>query len=336
MDYNTVGSPPIRCDWLDVTYPADSPLSDALAGFLHDHGAPARRLNEQTVEYRLPWADWGNVRLERSHRGWGRASASGGSCEALRGVSAFDQYLALLGEHPHSLTRLDLCMDLPVPASPIIMGLVDRYPPGSQVYLTRKGVGTDYNLQPTAARGFTGTFYAGDKRGSARVTARVYDKQAERLKFGVDIAPLTRYEITIRKRCGATLRDVSEPVPLFWNYAAPALLDAPPGIPVWVPFTGDQWAPGARPGLSPQERLRRAIDASVDIENFMRLADECGPEGRLDLLRGVRNRVGLRSVPVSRPLDPPPAPPSSPDDLPPKPKKMMWQQGVGFLPAASG
>lgn len=301
MDYNTIGSSPIRCDWLDVTFPADSALSGVLAGFLHDHGAPARRINDQTVEYRFPWAEWGNIRLEQSLRGWGRASASGGSCEALRGISAFGQYLSLIGEYPHSLTRLDICLDLPTPASPVIMALVDRYPPGSLVYLTRKGVDVDYNLQPVAPRGFTGTFYAGNKRGAARVTARVYDKQSERLKFGVTIPPLTRYEITVRKRCGATLRDVSDPASLFWHYAAPALLDAPPGQLPWVPFTGDQWAPGARPALSDYERLARRVDASVDLESLMALADTLpGASGRVALLRLLQRRIGAR--PSENPL----------------------------------
>jgi hypothetical protein len=297
MDYNTSGSSAIRCDWLDVTFPADSPLLGALAGFLLDHGASARRVNDQTVEYRFPWAEWGNIRIEQSIRGWGRASASGGSCEALRAISAFGQYVSLIGEYPHSLTRLDVCLDIPGPASPVIMALVDRYPPGSQVYLTRKGVDTDYHLQPTASRGFTGTFYAGNKRGAARVTARVYDKQAERLRFGVVIAPLTRYEITVRKRCGATLRDVLDPSALFWNFAAPALLDAPPGQLPWVPFDGDQWAPGARPEITAYERLKRRVDASVDLASLVDLANDFpGDTGIVVLFRLLQTRLGLRSA----------------------------------------
>jgi hypothetical protein len=296
MQYNTIGSSPIRCDWLDVTFPADSPLLGSLAGFLHDQGAQARRVNDQTIEYRLPSASWGNFRIENSPRGWGRASASGGSCEALRAVSSFGEYLSLLAEHPHTLTRLDLCLDVPLPSSPIIMALVERYPPDSLVYLTRKGVAPNYNLQPTVSHGFTGTFYAGDKRGSARVIAKVYDKQSERLKYGVVISPLTRYEITIKKRCGATLRDVSDPAPLFWHYASPSLLPLPPGQVPWVPFTGDYWAPGSLPSLTPYERLRRSVDASVDLERLCALADQIPVNGRASLLRLLQNRVGLRDL----------------------------------------
>lgn len=296
MQYNTIGSSPIRCDWLDCTFPADSPLLGSLAGFLHDHGSLARRVTDQIVEYRLPCASWGNFRLENyPGKGWGRASASGGSCEALRAVSSFGEYIALLGDHPHTLTRLDLCLDVPVPSSPVIMALVERYPPDSLVYLTRKGVTPDYNLQPTVSRSFTGTFYAGDKRGSARVIAKVYDKQSERLKYGVLISPLTRYEITVKKRCGATLRDVSDPAPLFWHYASPSLLPAPPGQVPWVPFTGDQWAPGPMPPrFTPHERLLRSVDASVDLEHLCSLADLLPGDGRASLLRLIQNRIGLR------------------------------------------
>jgi hypothetical protein len=186
-------------------------------------------------------------------------------------------------------------MDIPVPASPVIMALVERYPPGSLVYLTRKGVAAGYNLQPLVSGGFTGTFSAGDRRSAARVTAKVYDKQWERLnRAGIVIGPLTRYETTIRKRCGATLHDASDPAPIFWHFADPALLSAPPGQAPWVPFTGDQWSPGARPAITDYARLARRVDASVDLEGLLAMADSF-PGGRVALMRLLQRRIGARA-----------------------------------------
>lgn len=296
MDYNTIGSSPIHCDWLDVTFPADSPLLESAAGFLLEHGAPARRITDDRVEYRLPHADWGNIQLERSPRGWGRLSASGGSCEALRAISAFGPYLGLISEYPHTVTRLDACMDVLVPAQPIITALCSRYPPGSLVSLTRKGVPARYNLQPVVGGGFTGTFYAGDIRGSARVMGRVYDKQAERADRGIEIGPKTRFEIVARKDTGITLRDAYNPAALFWHFASPALLSAPSDVLAWEPFTGESWALGARPAVPDYERLARMVDASVDIERFCAFADQISGNGRASLLRLLQNRIGLRDL----------------------------------------
>lgn len=301
MDYNTghvSSASPIRCDWLDVTFSADSTLPDSVADFLLGLGSPARRINDQRVEYRIPGAEWGNVLIEHSNRGWARLSASGGSCDALRSISAFGEYLGLISEHPHTLTRLDACLDLQVPAAPIIQHLVELYPPDSSIYLTRKGVSPGYNLQPLAGGGITGTFYAGDLRGKARVLGRVYDKQAERAKRGIVTLPWVRYELVIRKGVGATIRDAENPGPLFWHFAAPSLLNAPPGISPWVPFEGDTWAPGTTP-VDPYQKLRRAVDSSVDLERLALMADSLDGDGRRDLLRLIRTRLGLRDVAIA-------------------------------------
>jgi hypothetical protein len=292
-------SPPVRCDWLDVTFPTDSPLGGAVSDLLAGHQCSSRRLSDSVLEFRLPCAEWGNIQLGDSSRGWSRLSASGGSCEALRHVSAFAEYLSLIGSYPHTVTRLDACMDVPLPAPPVISALVSQYPADSLVYLTRKGVRPDYYLKPTPDGGYTGTFYAGPLRSRGLiVTARVYDKSRERLdRVGEDIGPRTRYEVVCRKGSRVTLRDAYDPFPLFWHFAAPALLPLPDGVPAWAPFVGDLWAPGARP-VDDYQRLRSRVESSVDLDLLAALADKV-TGGRLELLRLLRNRLGLIDVSIA-------------------------------------
>lgn len=300
MDFNTQGtvSPPVRCDWLDVTYPTDCALGGDVSDLLAGLQCSVRRVSDSVLEFRLPGAEWGNIQLGDSTRGWSRLSASGGSCEALRAVSAFGEYLSVIGSHPHTVTRLDACMDVSLHAPPIIGNLVRRYPPDSLVYLSRKGVRPDYYLKPSPDGGHTGTFYAGPLRSRGLiVTARVYDKAREILdRTGEVVGPRTRYEIVCRKGSKVSLRDAYSPLALFWHFASPALLNAPPGQLPWVPFDGDQWAPGARPEIPAYERLKRRVDASVDLDGLIALANDMPGDGPRVLLRLLQNRIGLRNL----------------------------------------
>lgn len=299
MDYSTGKPnfvPRVNCDWLDVTFPTDSPLWDEAVDFFASLRAISLRLNDSALEFRLPNAEWGNFHLQSSNRGWSRLSASGGSCEALRGLSAFSEYLGLIGCHPHTVTRLDACLDVFTPAPPIISSLVSQYPPDSLVYLTRKGVSPDYILKPMVGGGYSGTFYAPALRKKAKVMARVYDKQLERFqRAGIEAGPWTRYEGVFRKGIGVTLRDAYDPAPLFWHYMSPAIISAPPGVTPWSPFEGDTWGPG-RVDVDPYHRLRRRVEDSVDLDNLISLADSLPSGGRMDLFRLLRNRLGLREI----------------------------------------
>lgn len=302
MDNNTRLSalPPVRCDWLDVTFPTECALGDDVSDFLSGQHCSVKRIRNSVLEFRLPGAEWGNIQLGDSSRGWSRLSASGGSCEALRQLSAFGEYLALLGSYPHSVTRLDACMDVPLPGPAIVGALVQQYPPGSLVYLTRKGVSPDYYLKPNLAGETTGSFYAGPLRSRGlTVTARVYDKRQQMVDmFGSDVGPRTRYEIVCRKGSNVTLRDASAPLPLFWHFASPALLARPADVPSWSPFLGDTWAPGAGPRLSDRNRLLARVESSVDFGLLIEFADRLGGDGRRELFRMLRHRLGLHDVAI--------------------------------------
>lgn len=291
--YSLHGS--VFCDWLDVTFPSDSPLWLDLHDFFLGESCQSKALGD-SVDFRHPLASWGSFQLHRSSQGWSRISASGGSCNALRVSGSWGDYLSLLGSYPHTVTRVDATLQLQVDASPVIRSLVDRYPPDSLVYLTRKGVKPDYYLRPAlyAGGGLTGTFYAGSlKKGSSKASVRVYDKRNERLdRAGDDVGPCLQIEVTGRKGLGVSLRDAYAPGPLFWHLASPSILNRPEGVSDWVPFDGELWSPG-RVSPEPYARLQSSVSSSVDLETLADLADKCGESGRLQLLRLIRSRLGL-------------------------------------------
>lgn len=288
-------TPHAFCDYLDVTYPADSPVWSEVSDVLSRAQASFRNLVPSGIECRF-FEVYGVLRVS-SGANWLRISASGGVCSHLRDIGLFEAYLHALGSSPHRVTRLDASLDVAVDGSQVIKGLMGRYGPDDPVYLTRKGIRAKPLLTPRASDGaLTGTFYVGH-RSKARVTARVYDKAQERLdNAGLVIPPLTRYEVTLRKDVGVTLRDAFDPTAAFWHFASPALLQAPPGVPGWSPSEiGWESSPVKR---DPFEKLASRVNRSSELDQLIELADACGEGGRLDLLRLLRSRLQLFDVAI--------------------------------------
>jgi len=274
------------CDYLSVTYHPEDHPSSRVCLFLAEHGA------ELACEglYRL--GDGGTVKVGRMY-GSQRVSASGAALEYLRGKGAYMDYLSILSEAPHRVTLLDAARDYPVDAPPVLAALQRRYK-GSPVYLTRKGVGWKVLLSERPSDGaVTGTFYAGHD-GSARVSAKVYDKQEEaRIKRGKLLPPTTRYEVRVKKDTGITLRDAAEPERLFWHYASPSLLAAPDDVPPWSADWSQGWSAGPRPEFLPAELLARRVSSSPELDLLLSIADEMGPGGRVWLARRLMDRLGV-------------------------------------------
>lgn len=273
----------IFCDWLDVTHPAVATPIDDLRLLLLSAHAEVRHGDV----YRL---GEGTVKIDHKAR-FTRCSASGGALAHLRLIGAYSDFLGLLGTFPHRVTRLDAALDVAADGADVIAGLRRRYADG-QVRLGRKALGVKLLLSVRPDGRETGTFYVGH-RSAARATARVYDKAWERSeKAGVEGPPRTRYEVTVRKDYGATLRDAAEPARLFWHVASPALLDAPGDIEPWDSSWADGWsAPTVE--LLPAEVLSRRVSSSPELELLLNVADRLGPNGRILLARRVLQRLGV-------------------------------------------
>lgn len=276
----------VFCDWLDVTYsPAEAPFP-SINRILLSHGFDAESADRSAFVYRLG----GAVVTFGPSRGSLRLSLSGQACAVLRAASAWDGFLSELATCPHRVTRVDAALDLPMDGADLVDLMRRRYPAG-QVNLRRKAVPTSVFLAVRPDGRETGTWYAG-RRTRARFTARVYDKAWEALEKRSELLPPTaRVEITAAGGdSGATLRDAYNPEALFWHVASPSLLDAPEGLPVWIPNQDLGWtAPPA--DFDPAALLRRRVESMAMLDALALVADDLGPNGRAYLVGLIKAKL---------------------------------------------
>lgn len=283
---------PIFCDWLDVTFSPDCAPFPSVNRLLLDAGFDAESTDRVSYTYR----NGRSVVMFGPTRGTIRVSVSGSACALLRSIGRWDDLLSELSSVPHRVTRVDAAMDLPMDGADLVDLMRRRFADGT-VNLTRKAVTTSAFLavRPSDGRE-TGTWYAG-RRSRARFTARVYDKAWEALqKRGEKMPPTARVEVTAAGGdSGATLRDAALPAGLFWHIAAPSLLDAPEGTPVWKPNQDLGWVAPNRE-FDPAALLRRRVDSFAMLDALAAVADELGPEGRNYLLSLIEERLRAPAV----------------------------------------
>lgn len=275
----------VICDALTVTTPPGSGLVASLDAFLDCIRGERRDLKGNAREFRLD--NGGIVHITEGSR-WDRVAASGRFLAAVRSQGLFLDYLGLLAESPHTVTRLDAAYDEDRDAAPIIRKLDRKYMPTGYAF-TRKAVEVTTLMQTRLDGARTGSVYFGTT--DSQVSLRVYDKQHEAMKKrGEVLPPRIRYELEVHREVGATLRDAENPAPLFYHFMSPEFLKRPSGVPEWAP-NGEGWVtPSYEPRL-PAERLEYAVDASQDLLRWIELADQCGSEGRTYLLGLLRRRL---------------------------------------------
>lgn len=285
----------VFCDWLDVTCSPEASFLASVRDFCDRNFWPVAYQDADRVSISV--GD-GKLTLDTKKR-FHRASASGAVLAVLRSSGLLEQYLALLGSVSHRVTRLDAAKDLPVDAPVVLRALESRYPL-DDVSLSRKSLRVSrlYSARPSDGQ-LTGTWYVGH-RSHARVTARVYDKQAEVLaRTGLDYPPTTRYELTFRKDLGCTLRDCLMPASLFYQYASGALLERPDGVSDWEPNKDSDWASVAVDTALPYELFCRRVELSPEIARLAELAAQFGEVGRPVLVRAftraLNEQLGLPS-----------------------------------------
>lgn len=269
------------CDWLDATCSPESSFVADLRRFCDVNLWPVAYADHERIVFVV---GEGKLVLDVKKR-YHRASASGCVLALLRTTGLLKPYLALLGSVPHRVTRLDAAVDVGVDGPVVLRSLEARYPM-DRVSLSRKSLQVTRMYSARESDGqLTGTWYVGH-RSSARVTARVYDKQAEILhRTGLDSPPLTRYELTFKKDLGCTLRDALMPASLFYQYASGSLLAPPAPVPEWVPNTDADWTAVPVDIKLDYELFCRRVELSPEIERLAELAATFGPNGRPALLR---------------------------------------------------
>ena len=203
------------CDYLSVSQPSSNNSALVARDILNDSGMIA-------VE------DYGAHHYRYSHIGTKGSvlvkprgqvvliSASGAALTHLRAHGMFNEWLAMLSEGPHKVTRLDAALDTPDDA-PDVLDVIRGSLESGSFALSRKAQKVTWLTEERAQDGRqTGTCYFGHRRNnSGGITARVYDKA---LESNLD-HPLTRTEVTFGRTAGATIRDAQDPSGLFWSCA---------------------------------------------------------------------------------------------------------------------
>jgi hypothetical protein len=278
-------NPLVITDALDVTFSPEEFPYPGINSLLLDTGfKPVSTPAGGTPLYRTPCGR-GTVKIDQRAR-FARVSCSGAACHHLRMSGAWLEYLHVLSESPHCVTRLDAALDLSLDGADLIDSLRKLHKSGS-VSLGRKAIKTSVILSVRDDGRESGTWYAG-YGSSAKATAKVYDKALQMLqRFGVTIPPRGRVEVTAWKGYGATLGDAALPEAIFWHIASPALLQAPEGIPMWQPDTTDGWQLDRRE-LVPAQVLRNRLDNSGELAAMLTLAASF--QGGLEYFRHLLNK----------------------------------------------
>jgi hypothetical protein len=269
-------SSPVFCDYLDVTCRPKRSFVPAVRSFLDRLCCEVRYADEKSVTVAV---GAGVIRLDIEAK-WHRVSASGKVLSYLRSVGAYGEYLHILSEVPHTITRLDAACDYKLD-TPAVFKSLDRHFPDDRISFSRKALTVTRLLSKRSDGKLTGTWYGGHRQ-KAMVSVRVYDKANEVAeKEGLYLLThSTRVEFTARKAFGACLRDAFDPTAIYYAMGSPTLLRKPADVGSWHPVADFTcWAGDDVPDQLPYEIFKRRLNSSSEIDRLALLAAELGLNG---------------------------------------------------------
>lgn len=267
------GGERIFADELRVTYSPEHNPCREVADFVVGLGAEPYK-GGLPPGVRSFYMDRGKVDIEERGR-FALIAATGKAIAALDAMNGLGHLVMLLASEPHRVSRLDVACDIQTDAPRVIRAMHRRYP--VEFPMGRKKIGAWTLLKGDRHGQVSGSWYAG-RRGKTRVQPRVYDKAQEMWEeWGEEIPPTVRVEIECSRHVGATLRDFLMPESLFWHYASPNILQAPPDVEFWKP--GDSTWETKRPPPLPAETVRRRVEGSAELKALASLGASLGPKG---------------------------------------------------------
>lgn len=283
-------------DWLDVTCSPEDSFAADLERFIAAGQYPAVACDEHRFSFRVG----AGVLVVETRTRFHRASASGAVLAHLRSNGTFRDYCNILGLVPHKVTRLDVAVDVGTDAPSVLRGLEAKYP-DDRFSFGRKALKVTRLYSSRESDGqLTGTWYVGH-RSSARVTARVYDKQLEMLeKRSEEIPPTTRYELTFSKDYGCSLFDVFHPAELFYHHASPGLLSADAKYAPWESRGTVPWVSVPPDTDLTMELFDRRVASSPDLEKLAQLAAQFGDSGKAVIMRHFEQKLDARLKSLSK------------------------------------
>jgi hypothetical protein len=314
-------SAPPFCDGFAVSIPPDalldelSALRECLLQVIDGGGLSLEFADDDKQIYRcaLPTAI---LRLSRSHRVF-RVECSGAMLAHLRTLAIFPELLSALSALPLRVTALHAALDVAVAAPPFIFAITQRARFGDGIFLSRKmiprgHVTTFLSLDSDGVE--TGSVYMGGPQAERRLV--VYDKRHERLqKVGVDIGPTLRYEARFKSGTGASLRDVWNPLELFWDAVAPDVLPRPSGVAPWRSHA-EGFHLDKPPEITAFQKMERLVDQSPDVARLLYFCTQMGRGGFDALVRALAKYHSAAGMPVQDGVAPSsPARASTPTDV---------------------
>ena len=214
-------------------------------------------------------------------------SASGSMLKHFRNLGLYDEYISVLSEHPHKITRLDATADFIVTYAPDVIKSVKSSAMASKIHLSRKALDPKKDVKTFMGMNEngheTGTVYLGERTNS--VSAKVYDKGHERKSRGYELTPQTvRVEFTLKADTGVSLRDAHNPENVFYHYAARSLVTPPPHFTGWTPNETGFEIPKQQELFTPAGKILNIFKHSIDVGRAIRIAVKAYGDEALDVL----------------------------------------------------
>ncbi len=277
----------VFCDWLDVTSNPNDSFIATVASFMAFHCYPVAFVKDSGRSSVTGYSVGSGVLVLETSKYFHRASASGSCISALREAGTFRDYVNVLGSVGHNVTRLDAAVDLYTDCPPFLRCLEEKYPDDHFSFGRKSLRVTRLYSARESDLALTGTWYAGH-RSSARVVARVYDKQAEAMdKRSEVLPPTTRIELTFRKDYNCSLYDVLMPESLFYTHTKDKLLNLPDGkeVPAWSPKGLVPWVSESKNYELTLERFDIRVSHSPELLKLAELGSQFGDGGKAVVLR---------------------------------------------------
>lgn len=260
-----------KADWLSLSFSDADFLPTHLSRFLNEHFECQDA--DKGVYHASGVGNYGTIKFAHARQRYGM-SASGGALDYIRSSGLEPEFLDILTDSPHKVTRLDLALDRPCDMANLMPRLLRDHSSGLRLRPKGKLVRPVRFDELRADGERSGSVYYGERADA--LSLRVYDKTLERFKkAGLELPDqYTRYEFTYgRDYKGVTLADYCDPAPLFWHHAQ-VFLRVPNGISDWVPreVVTPKYSVSTR---TPYERLESRARFSA-IEGLFECADSLG------------------------------------------------------------
>lgn len=223
-------------------------------------------------------------------------SMSGQFLANLRSNKVLDDFLFVFSDYSHNVSMLHATVDFNVDAPEVLQDVYSLATSGL-FYLSRKA------MNPKHVTKFMGLDLDGRETGTVNlgykanydIWAKVYDKRHERLSKGFpDCGNMLRVEIALQSDVGASLRDISNPHDIFYQFASKSLVEAPKGFLGWQSFAGGLSIERKNNDLTTWERLWGIIQHSDDLKRVIDLAiADYGQDALIEVQKLIRKRMLL-------------------------------------------